>query len=257
MRGAVLVPRRVALALAACLLASLGCGSSESEGRLLVFAAASTTDVLTELFEPEPRVRLSFGPSSALARQLEDGAPADLFVSASKRWVEEVVDRGLVVGRPVLLARNAIVCVAGSGSELSGRSVASPAALLAALEPGELVALADEGVPVGEYARASLRASGSWAEWEGRLVGQVDARDCLRAARTGQAAAAFVYATDARLGGVEVLFELQPLTHESPELWAVRTSERPGARELLAELQGARAREVFARAGFRSPEELR
>ena len=257
MRGAAVVSRRVALALAGVMLAGLGCGPSQPEGRLLVFAAASTTDVLTALFEAEPRVRTSFGPSSALARQLEDGAPADLFVSASKRWVEQVVEQDLAVAPPVLIARNSIVCVAGAGSDLLGRSVDSPAALLASLEPGELVALADEGVPVGEYARASLSASGAWAEWRGRVVGQVDARDCLRAARTGQVAAAFVYSTDARLGGVEVLFELDPLTHESPELWAVQTSERPGARELLAELHGERARELFASAGFRMPEEVR
>jgi molybdate transport system substrate-binding protein len=230
------------------------CEPAGASKDLLVFAAASTTDVITELLEGRPAVRTSFGPSSALARQLEDGAPADVFVSASKRWVEEVVEHDLVAATPVLLARNSIVCVAAEGGELCAKAVDSPAALLAALAPGELVAVADEGVPIGEYTRESLRSTGSWETLASRVVGLVDARDCLRAARSGQVAAAFVYATDARLGGVEVLFALDPQSHTAVELWAVQTSTRPGAEELVAELRGAHARSVLQAAGFGLPE---
>ena len=244
------------LGLAWLLLSSSSCGPASARERLLVFAAASTADVVMQLFEEQPGVRTSFGPSSALARQLGDGAPADLFLSASKQWVDEVVRSGRAVDEPVLIAQNAVVCVAATGSPLSQSGVDSPAALVAALDPGDLVAVADEGVPVGEYARESLRAGGHWAAISSQAVGQADARACLRAARTGEVAAAFVYVTDARLGGVDVLFELEPGSDAAVELWAVQTSERSGARELMGALQGARARAVLESAGFHLPGEV-
>lgn len=232
------------------------CRAEHDESRLIVFAAASTTDVVTELVAgvSDVEVRASYGPSSALARQIIDGAPAEVFLSANANWIHELERAGAVVGEPVLVARNSLVCIARSGSPLTQVGVAGPLELASALDAQDLVAIADAGVPVGEYTRESLRNTGAWGALEAQLVGQLDARDCLRAVHGGHVAAGFVYATDAELGGVDVLFTLAADSHAPVEVWAVATQSRASAAAFLESLRSERAREILIEAGFVSPD---
>jgi molybdate transport system substrate-binding protein len=224
---------------------------------LRVLAAASLTEVVEALakdFEGG-RVATSFGASSDLARQIKDGAPADVFVSASPEWIAFLREAKAIVGEPVLVARNALVCVAPKGSRLAG-TVADPRALLAHLAGDDLVAIADAGVPAGDYARKALAKLGVAAGFETRLVGQKDVRAVLHAVEQGEVAAGFVYATDAKVGRVETLFVFDPKTHPPIEYHAValRQAANPeAAKRFLAHLAGAAGRARLSAAGFVLP----
>lgn len=238
------------------LAASTACSQRPVEVR--VFAAASLTDVVEALAPafPGARVAPSFGASSALARQIRDGAPADVFLSASPGWIDFLRDAGALAGEPIVLAESRLVCIAPAGSPLASREVGGPRALLDRLGPDGLVAIADEGVPAGEYARSALSHLGLLDAFGPHLVGQADVRAVLHAVEAGELDAGFVYATDARVANVAVLFAFDPATHPPIEYQAAvpRSAPHPElARRFLAFLQGGRARGILADAGFELP----
>lgn len=245
----------LAVVLTSMLLAVPARGETD---RVTVYAAASLTEVVTALaarFEGA-RVVTSFGSSGELARQIKDGAPADVFVSASPDWIAFLREAGALAGEPVVLARNLLVCVAPEGSPLAARGVADPAALLAALAPDDLVAIADEGVPAGEYARKALAKLGLLEAYRPRLVGQKDVRAVLHAVEQGELPAGFVYATDAKVAEVELLFAFDPVSHPPIEYQAaaLRGATNPdAARRFLEHLRSEAARELLSDAGFALP----
>ncbi|MEO2095174.1 MAG: molybdate ABC transporter substrate-binding protein [bacterium] len=245
---------RAAWTLAAVLVTA-SCTRDAGPEPLIVFAAASTADVLGPIARATRGidVRLSVGPSSALARQIMAGAPAGVFVSASAAWIAELERSGVTEGEALLLAGNRVVCVVAPGARPALGGVGNALELAQELEPHDLVAVADSGVPVGEYARLSLRAEGAWEGLAGHLVGQADARDCLRLVQRGEAVAGFVYATDARAGGLAVLFELDRESHEAVQVWAVAISKERAARDFLERLAGKDARASLIAAGFLPP----
>lgn len=225
---------------------------------LRVFAAASLTEVVGALAAgyEGARVEPSFGASSALARQIRDGAPADVFVSASPAWIGFLRDAGALASEPVVLARNRLVCVASRRSGLGDRGIDGPRALLEALGPGGRVAIADEGVPAGAYARAALAHRGLLDAYLPHLAGQRDVRAVLHAVEQGWLPAGFVYATDARVADVALLFAFDPSGHPPIEYRAAvvrdaRHAEQ--ARRFLDHLQDDEARALLARAGFALP----
>lgn len=219
---------------------------------LSVFSAASLSEVVQSLaagFEGGG-ARTSFGSSAELARQIADGAPADVFLSASREWIDFLREKNALDGEAVVFARNTLVCVAPRGR---GLRAADPAALARGLAPGELVAIADAGVPAGEYARAALAKLGVLDALRPRLVGQKDVRAVLHAVERGEVAAGFVYATDARVAAVDVLFAFDPATHPPIELQAavVRGARQPeAARRFVAHLRGDAGRVALRAAGF-------
>ena len=255
--------RRIRPSLA-CLLAvaatglAAGRAARAEDASVRVLAAASLTEVvegLAKRFEGA-RVVPSFGASSELARQIEDGAPADVFLSASPEWIEFLQKAGALDGAAVVIARNQLVCVVPRESPLAARGVADPRALLARLGKGDRVAIADEGVPAGEYARESLAHQGLLDAYAPRLVGQKDVRAVLHAVEQGELPAGFVYATDAKVAAVEVLFRFDPASHPPIEYHAaaLRGAANPAdARRFLGFLTGPAARELLTNAGFALP----
>lgn len=259
------------VALIAAMAAPDRARAADASKPIRVLAAASLTEVVEELardFEGGA-VETSFGASSDLARQIRDGAPADVFVSASPEWIDFLREAKTVLGEPVLVARNALVCVAPKGSALareglrgdgseapSADRVRGPATLRARLGEGDLVAIADAGVPAGDYARRALAKLGLQSAFERRLVGQKDVRAVLHAVEQGEVAAGFVYATDARVARVDTLFAFDPATHPPIEYHAVllRGSVQPErARRFLEYLRGSAARSRLSGAGFVLP----
>jgi molybdate transport system substrate-binding protein len=235
-----------------------GPARAQTAPTLRVLAAASLTEVVGALGRDYARARIvpSFGGSSELARQIADGAPADVFLSASPEWTEFVAEAGALDGAPVVFARNALVCVAPNGSALAARRPADPRALLAAFAAGDRAAIADEGVPAGEYARAALGRLGLLDAYRARLVGQKDVRAVLHTVERGELEAGFVYATDARVAAVATLFAFDPATHP-PIVYhaaALRGAASPDeARRCVAWLREPAARGVLAGAGFAPP----
>lgn len=250
------VGRAAVLAGAAGLVFALGCGrSGQYPSDLRVFAAASLTDVVGTLAAAwdGAEVVASFGASSALARQIRDGAPADVFLSASPEWVEVLRQAEMLDGAPVAFARNRLVAVAPRGSDLTARG---PEELLAALPEGARVGIADEGVPAGEYARAALASLGVLQGYEPVLVGLTDVRAVVHAAELSGVAAGFVYATDAAAADVVLLFAFAGNTHPPIESVGavVRGAGDPAAaHRFLAFLAGEAGRAALTAAGFERP----
>ncbi|MEM6797018.1 MAG: molybdate ABC transporter substrate-binding protein [Acidobacteriota bacterium] len=248
------------LALAALTMSCAPAGPEPAPGRqpLRVFAAASLTEVVGELEALYgSRVLASFGSSSALARQIRDGAPADVFLSASPQWIDFLRQAGALDGEPKILARNRLVTVTSkSNSRLMARPPQTLRQLLDSLDPGDGVAIADAGVPAGEYARAALRGAGLLGAFEPLLVGQSDVRAALNLAERGELPAAFVYATDAAIADVEVLWTLDAADHPPIEYQAAAlagSSDLQAASAFVAFLGSEPARSLLAEAGFLLP----
>jgi molybdate transport system substrate-binding protein len=237
-----------------------GCGQQANHDKpaddaLKIFAAASMTEVVSNVAKQfDTDARTSFGSTSELARQIEDGAPADVFISANKNWADRLKDKGRLDGDYYVFARNTLVCVAPKGGTLK---IADPAALLAAVRAsGSRVGIAMEGVPAGDYTRQSLDTLGLVEHFKPHTVGQKDVRAVLHAVSKGEVAAGFVYATDARAAEVQVLFSLNPDTHDPIEYYVavVRGARNPGtAREFIEHLRGEKGRAILKEAGFKLP----
>lgn len=196
------------------------------------------------------RVRVNFAGSSTLAQQIIAGAPADLFLSASEDWANEVTARGLAAERCDLL-RNTLVIVTPAASETE---LASPADLL---RPAfERIAVADtESVPAGRYARNALQAAGLWEQVRPRLVQGANVRQALVFVERGEAQAGLVYATDAAISRhVRVAYAFDARA-TGPIVYPLVRLRGDGpaaaaARRLYAALRSAEARAVFEAYGF-------
>jgi molybdate transport system substrate-binding protein len=232
-----------------CLL--LGCRSQPAQ-TVNVFVAASTADALGEIardFEAETGVRVAISPaaSSTLAVQIENGADADLFLSAD----EESADRAAkAVGgerRDLLGNRLVVVVPADDPVSLAG---------LADLKGDRFkrVAVARADVPAGKYARQALQAAGVGDALKDRLIEGGDVRATLTYVVRGEADAGFVYATDAASNGtVRVAYEVPEQLHRPiryPLLLLRR--DNPAARRFYDYLGGDKATAVFRRAGFQT-----
>ena len=149
--------------------------------------------------------------------------------------------------------RNRLVCIAPEGSALGRAPPSTPKELVARIATGDRIAIADAGVPAGDYARQSLAATGDLEALRPHLVGQEDVRAVLRAVDSGQAVAGFVYATDARIAPVVALFSLEPASHDPIAYHAAMTrqaSDPALARAFLDHLHSPAARRILAAAGF-------
>ena len=229
-----------------------------------VMAAASLTDAMTELglawtARGNPAPRFSFGASSALARQIEQGAPADIFVSADEPWADYLQQRGLIVpSSRVSPLGNALVLIApadqpgdisiGPGLDLLARD------LLTRLGPQGRIATGDPaGVPAGKYAQAALTTLGIWDQVAPRIARTQNVRAALLLVERGEAPLGIVYATDAAAStGVRVVGTF-PETSHPPITYPFALTTRgdtPVGRALLAFLTGPEAAPTYRRLGF-------
>jgi molybdate transport system substrate-binding protein len=225
--------------------------------RVLIFAAASLQTVLDELMptigrETGTEVVASYAASSALARQIENGAPADLFISADLDWMDYVASRGLIQpSTRVKLLGNALVLIAPARS--SPRLTIAPGFPLAAAIGAGRIALADpEAVPAGKYARAALESLGVWAAIAPRVAAAENVRAALLLVSRGEAPFGIVYRTDAAADpGVRIVDTFPAGTH-APIVYPAALTSRASARAaaVLESLQTPAAMAAFARQGF-------
>lgn len=249
--------RRIAVA-AALVLALVA--PARAQQAATVFAAASLTDALRALAQDwaargHPAPRLSFAASSALARQVEQGAPADLFLSADEPWMDYLQQRGLIVNATrVSPIGNALVLVALS-ADARGVTLARGTDLLALLGPNARIATGDPAhVPVGRYAQAALAWMGQWEAVAPRLARADNVRAALLLVERGEAPFGIVYATDAaasprlRVAGNFPAGSHPPITY--PFALTRRAEGNAEARALLAFLAGPEAEPSWRRFGF-------
>ena len=245
--------------LLAGLLACLAPFVAVAAEPVAVFAAASLTDAMKDISSAwqgagHAPLRLTFASSSTLARQIEQGAPANLFASADQQWMDYLAGRGLVAAdtRRDLLANSLVLVVPKD----QARQVAiGPGLDLAALlGPGGRIATGDPAhVPAGIYARQALTALGLWSQVEPRLARAEDVRGALLLVERGEAPAGIVYATDAAAsGGVAVAGTFPENTHDpiTYPFAVTRDGDTPESRALLLFLAGPEARAIFGRRGF-------
>ncbi|MDP2314275.1 MAG: molybdate ABC transporter substrate-binding protein [Pseudomonadota bacterium] len=225
---------------------------------LTVFAASSLTEALQKVAAAWTAhgggpVTFSFDASSRLARQIEAGAPAHVFVAADVTWAAYVAAHARVESQADLLGNTLVVAVRAS----SGASFipTRPADLAA---PGvERLALAGENVPAGAYARAALRATGTWDAVQDRVVSGDNVRTALGWVATGEADAGIVYRTDVRVEPrVREAFAF-PASAHPPIVYRGVVLAGAGARDGAAFLvfcQGPEATAIFEAAGFGPPD---
>ncbi|USU05330.1 molybdate ABC transporter substrate-binding protein [Sphingomonadaceae bacterium OTU29MARTA1] len=223
----------------------------------LVLAAASLQESMTAAADAwarqgHPKPVISFAASSALARQVEAGGDADLFVSADQEWMDALAARGLIVANTrVTFLGNRLVVVAAKGNPVR-IPVRPPAALARVLAAGPL-AMADAPVPAGRYAEAALRTLGVWTTVAPRVVRGDSVRAALTLVERGAAPLGIVYATDARasrmvrIAGVFPAASHPPITYPVARLASSRNPEGEAFRRFLI---SARGKAIFARYAF-------
>lgn len=227
---------------------------------LTVFAAASLTDAMQAVGASYTKhsgvpVRFSFASSSLLAKQITAGAKADLFVSADLQWMDQVQQAGLIdpASRRTLL-RGALVLIAPADAHPNVR-LAPGGSLVTALGPGGRLAVGDpDYVPAGIYAKAALTKLGLWSAVRSRLARADNVRVALSYVARHEAPLGIVYETDARAEpGVRVV-GMFPESSHPPIDYPVATlrTAGPGAPAFAAYLNGAEARAIFRRFGFRT-----
>ena len=251
------MPARVVLSLLLCVLCvPLAARAQE----LTVFAAASLTDAMKDVAAQwvqagHQPLRLSFASSSTLARQIEEGAPANLFASADEKWMDYLVRKHLIAAgtRKELLGNDLVLVVAadtprhltiGPGLDLSG--LLGPTGRLATGDPTH--------VPVGIYAEQALKKLGLWDSVAPRLARADDVRSALLLVERGEAPAGIVYATDAAVSKAVMIAGVFPADSHDPISYPfaiTQSGDTAEARALLAFLAGPQARAIFVQRGFK------
>ncbi len=221
-----------------------------------VFAAASLAGAITELakvYEAKSGVKIapSFASSSTLAKQIEHGAPADIFISADVRWMDYLVEcKWIDTASRIDLLGNALVLIAPVGKGFPfkvEKDFTAEKAFTGRLAVGD-----PTNVPVGIYAKEAFTKLGWWPWLEKRLAPAADVRAALRLVETGEVDAGVVYATDAKSSAkVEVIATIPADLHKPVRYpFAATTHAGPEARAFLAFLLGPDAKPVYERLGF-------
>lgn len=251
---------RTLLALAAA--ATTAVGAAQAAPREPTFSVAvSLKEAVEELgrrfmqAHSGVTLRYNFGPSGELQKQIEAGAPIDLFLSAAERQMDELARRGLVVpATRRVFARNVLVAVKPLDSRLD---LAKPTDLLDS-RVRSIVIGNPKTVPAGQYAEQSLRALGIWERLGGRLVFAENVRQALEYVSRGEVDAGFVYASDlaSRPGRVKEAFRpgedtYQPITYPVAVVTGAR--EQALAEAFIRLLLSPEGQAVLARFGFQPP----
>ncbi len=241
-------------------LVVLALAGGAAADRLSVFAAASLTDALTDaLVQPEAQdlgsVAPVFAASSALARQIADGAPADLFVSANRRWIDWLSERIPTVRESAVpLVGNRLVLIAPArGAGVVASALDASFDMAGALGDGRLAIADPDHVPAGLYGRQALRSLGLWQAALPRLARASNVRAALVFVMRGETPLGVVYASDATAAGdrVTVVGRFPDESH-APIVYVAAFARPPSAqaKALLAYLRGPAAQAAFGRHGF-------
>jgi molybdate transport system substrate-binding protein len=224
---------------------------------LLVLAAASLGDVLEELSadwtrRTGVRVKLSIAASSVLARQIEAGNEADVFISADREWMDYLAERGLIVDDSRRdLAGNSLVLIAPADSRIT-LTLQPGVDIVAALGTGRLATGDPATVPAGRYARAAFQNLGVWDQLEGRLVPADNVRGALTFVARGEVPLGVVYATDAKAERAVRVVATFPANTHAPIVYpaAMTAAARPAAIGYLTYLSGTDAGLTWKKYGF-------
>jgi molybdate transport system substrate-binding protein len=246
------------LALAMGLAPTFNAAQAQTK-ELVIFAAASMKNALDEAAanwakqSGKPAPKISYAASSALAKQIESGAPADLFISADLDWMDYVAKKSLI--KPdtrVSLLGNRIVLVAAKDS--TARLELKPGVDLAAALGSSRLAMGNvDSVPAGKYGKAALEKLGAWDKVKDKIAQADNVRAALLLVSRGEAPLGIVYATDAAVDPQVRIVAAFPEDSHPPIVYPVavtRDSSNPDAQAFLTYLRSPAARPVFEKQGF-------
>ena len=227
---------------------------------LTVFAAASLTDALKDVSAQwaqagHPPLRMSFASSSTLARQIEQGAPANVYASADEKWMDYLAGKKLIATdtRKDLLGNDLVLVV--PADEPQHVTIGPGFNLLGLLGPNGRLATGDPAhVPAGIYAEQALKKLGIWDAVSPHLARADDVRSALLLVERGEAPAGIVYGTDATVSKAVTVAGTFPANSHDPISYpfaVVRSGDTAEARALMTFLAGRQARALFVGRGFK------
>lgn len=244
----------VILAAAFAVITNLSAKAEEP----FVLAAASLKNVFDQVAsdwkdKSGATVRISYAATSSLARQIEQGAPADVFASADTDWMDHLEERGLIKPetRSDLLG-NSLVLIVPADADRSF-TIAKGADLAGFIGDGRLAVAAVDAVPAGKYAKQALHALDMWSGVEAKLAPSDTVRAALALVARGEAVAGIVYATDAAIEPKVTVLGTFPAESHTPIVYPVAqiaSSENPDARAFLAFLRSPAAARAYKKHGF-------
>jgi len=240
--------RRLLAIFAALLLSSAAQAQS-----LTIFAAASLKNALDEVMANfSQKVTISYGASSALAKQIESGAPADFFISADLDWMDYVEKKGLLApGTRKELLGNRLVLIAPAKQPVKlqprpGFDISS------VLKNGRIALAEPNSVPAGKYAKAAFEKLGVWDQVAGRVASADNVRAALLLVARGEAPLGVVYQTDANAEANVMVAGVFPADSHPPIVYPVAALKggKPGATQFLELLAQPKSRAIFEKHGF-------
>ena len=226
---------------------------------LTVFAAASMKNALDDIdaaytVKTGVKITVSYAASSALAKQIEQGAPADVFISADTDWMDYAV-RKKNIDQPsrVNLLGNSIVLIAPKDSEIDNVKIGAGFDLAKLAGDGRIATGDVTAVPVGKYAKAALEKLGSWPAAEPKFAMAESVRAALTLVARGEAALGIVYSTDAKAEpGVKIVSTFPADSHPAIVYPVAATvTAKPGTSDYLAFLRSTAARTILEKYGFK------
>ena len=229
------------------------------DGKVTVFAAASLTNAMQDIaqaYKKERHVEVvsSFASSSTLARQIEAGAPADLFISADQKWMDYAVDKKSIdtATRTTLLGNNLVV-VAPKASDRGDITINAKTDWVSLLQGGRLAVGDPDHVPAGIYAKEALQKLGAWETLSPKLAPAEDVRGALALVERNEAPLGIVYGSDAVASkGVKVVGAFPEDSHKKVEypLAIVDGHKNATVTAFYDYLKGPEASAIFKRYGF-------
>jgi molybdate transport system substrate-binding protein len=242
----------------AILCGSAGGPALAQDKGLIVFAAASMKNALDEVdaaytARTGVKIAASYAASSTLAKQIEQGAPADIFLSADTDWMDYAIDRkNIDEATRVNLLGNSIVLVAPRDSKISNVAIAPGFDLAALAGPGRIVTGDVKAVPVGKYAKAALGKLGAWQAAAPKFAMADSVRAALTLVARGEAALGIVYVTDAKVEpGVKIVGTFPADSHPAIIYPVAATATaKPEAAGFVTFLRSPTAKTIFEKYGF-------
>jgi len=240
--------------------AALPSSSARAQGQdLVVFAAASLKNALDEAAagyareSGKPAPKISYAGSNALAKQIEAGAPAGVFISADLDWMDYLAQKNLIrLETRVNLLANRLVLVAPKDTSLT-ITLAPGLDLAGALKGGKLAMANVDAVPAGKYGKTALEKLGAWEGVKGSVAQIDNVRAALLLVSRGEAPLGIVYQTDAKSDPNVRIVGTFPEDRHPPVVYpaaVLKETAHPEAAALLAYLRSPAARSVFEKQGF-------
>ena len=239
--------------LLGALLLLATCTSKPKQEKVIVFAAASTANAMTEvaqLFEQEIgiKVKLNFAASSTLARQIEAGAEADIYISANPKWMNYLKERNLIIPETRFnLLSNRLVLAVPPGTNIPWIEDSSQIATW----PGRIAIGDPAHVPAGIYAKQALESLGWWGPLKDKIVPTQDVRAALRQTQTGQTEASIIYQSDLKSTNLKNQYTFPITTHQPIAYPVAQIDAKDAASSFRAFMRLEHTQVLFETSGFR------